>query len=474
MSKTKTDISANINTKTKTVAKPKTKTITDTKTSAKAKTDTETSTKTSTKTNTKANTKAGTKTGTNTKPLTDIKTKTETEIKTDTKIDTKIYTDVDTDTETDINTDETTESSNFENSEFEDKDEESSSNNTDEFEIFYGEKMLHSYITSNKKLTKKERLMKFIDMRMCLIDTPIDNIDFDFCRDYSKFECIDANNYTGYVEWKKYYNNTPIKLIKLLKEVTWVPFFDSLNKNTIKYIENGLKNEMKKGEIVPYPSLLFTSFNMVPSYKVKVVIIGQDPYPSITSTNGMKIPNATGLCFSAPRNITKPKSLINVYSNLHKYGHIKNIPNTGNLYMWALQGCLMINAALTTQCGKPGEHKSLWEVFTRELIAYLNNNFKNLVFLVWGSDAHKLTINVNPKRHKIIVSSHPSPMSCNMSLNGNKYSGECCNGKEEIQKDKKKKSSIVYPSYSKCDHFGETNNYLIDNGIIPILWDTIN
>jgi uracil-DNA glycosylase len=428
------------------------------------------------KTNTKTKTNTNTKTNTKIKPNTDTKIKPNTDTKTKPNANIKKYVDVDTDTETEVNTDETTESSNFQNSEFEDKDEKSSSDNTDEFEIFYGEKTLHNYITSNKKLTKKERLMKFIDMRMSLMDTytQIDNTDFDFCRDYTKFECVDAYNYTRHIEWKKYYKNTPIKLIKLLKDVSWLPFFDSLNKNTIKYIENELKNEMKKGEIVPYPSLLFNSFNIVPAYKVKVVIIGQDPYPSITSIRGVNVPNATGLCFSAPRNITKPKSLINVYSNLHKYGHIKNIPNTGNLYMWALQGCLMINAALTTQCGKPGEHKVLWEIFTRELIAYLNNNFKNLVFLVWGSDAHNLTINVNPKRHKIIVSSHPSPLACNITLNGNKYSGECCNGKEEIQKDKKKKSFVVYPPYSKCDHFGDANNYLIDNGIIPILWDTIN
>src|SRR5581483_9845500 len=118
-----------------------------------------------------------------------------------------------------------------------------------------------------------------------------------------------------------------------------------------------------------------------------------------------------GFSFSVPRNYPKAKSLSNIYQNLALFNHIKQIPNSGCLSLWVLQGCFMINASLTTLLGQSNAHKDVWTEFTTDLITYLNSKFENLVFVAWGAHAHNLCRNVDPNRHHIITSSHPSPYS---------------------------------------------------------------
>lgn len=259
-----------------------------------------------------------------------------------------------------------------------------------------------------------------------------------------------------FVNWISYFDNRDVDLTQLVYNPTWHSFFENiLKKSYFDVIENKLTQIVKNNQsIVPYPELLFNSLNIVNLDKIKVVIFGQDPYT--------RIPDAMGLSFSVPINCPKPQSLINVYANLAKFGHFTKIPNGGNLSIWALQGCLLLNAAFTTIENKSNAHSSLWNDFTQDLIKYINDNCNNIVFLVWGSNAHKLCLNVNPDKHLLITSSHPSPLGYNKTFKGKTYNI-----------DKNKRIDTVYPPFENTDHFGLANIYLKKYNKQEILWDFI-
>lgn len=253
-----------------------------------------------------------------------------------------------------------------------------------------------------------------------------------------------------------------VKIQNLIFNITWEEFFISqLSQQYFIEINNKLSEEVKreKNKIYPRAELLFNALNVLNLENVKVVFIGQDPY--INETDG--VPEAMGLCFSVPYQYKKPKSLSSIYNNLLEYKHIKRIPDNGCLAFWAMQGCLMLNTTLTVLPGKSNSHQKIWKTFTENLITYLNNNCENLVFLAWGANAHEICFNVDPKKHLIITSSHPSPMSFANTFNGYEY------GLNKISRKK-----VIYPSFKSIDHFGLANKYLIEHKKGEILWSTID
>ncbi len=155
--------------------------------------------------------------------------------------------------------------------------------------------------------------------------------------------------------------------------------------------------------ILPHSSLWFNALNATPLDQVKVVILGQDPYP----TPG----HAHGLCFSVKPEVSPlPKSLLNIYKELNDDLGIHN--TSGYLQPWAEQGILLLNSVLTVEAGKPNSHQGKgWEMFTDKIIQLLNARDKPLVFVLWGSYAQKKGSIINTEKHKVIRSAHPSPLS---------------------------------------------------------------
>ena len=244
----------------------------------------------------------------------------------------------------------------------------------------------------------------------------------------------------------------------------WLGFFNSPDvKKNLTCIEQYLNNKINLGNtILPYPALVFNTFNLLAPEKIKVVIIGQDPYFNICNINGKDVPQAMGLSFSVPCGISPPPSLVNIFKNLIKFKHIQNMPTSGNLSSWVLQGCLMINTALTTVHKAPNAHSSVWKGFTKNLVKYINDRFNNIVFIAWGNNAHNVCLDVDPKKHKIITSSHPSPYSSAKEFTGQSYGLNAS-----------RRTKVMYPPFESVDHFGEANKFLLSKGKSKILYDSV-
>ena len=183
--------------------------------------------------------------------------------------------------------------------------------------------------------------------------------------------------------------------------------------------------------IYPKGSLIFNAFNLTPYDKLKVVILGQDPYHN---------PNqAMGLSFSVPNGVKIPPSLMNIYKELQKDIGMP-IPTTGNLTKWAEQGVLLLNAALTVRENEPASHAKIgWMNFTNDIIQHISNHKNGIVFLLWGNFAHQKQIYIDATKHKILKAAHPSPLSAHNGFFG-------------------------------CKHFSLTNEYLVKNHLDPIDW----
>ena len=166
-----------------------------------------------------------------------------------------------------------------------------------------------------------------------------------------------------------------------------------------------LVDEMKRGkQILPAPKFWFNALNSTPLEKVKVVILGQDPYPTPSHPHG--------LCFSVrPEVKPLPKSLVNIFTEMKEDIGVDNF-HTGYLQPWAEQGVLLLNAVLTVEAGKPGSHQGKgWERFTDKVIEVINREKEGVVFVLWGSYAQKKGAIVDTSRHRVIKSPHPSPLS---------------------------------------------------------------
>ena len=181
----------------------------------------------------------------------------------------------------------------------------------------------------------------------------------------------------------------------------------------------------------PPAGQIFRAFDLCPFDKVRVVIIGQDPYHDINQ--------AHGLCFSVQDGVKVPPSLENIYKELNRdLG--KPIPTSGNLTHWAEQGVLLLNATLTVQAHMAGSHQGKgWEELTAAAIQALNNQRENVVFMLWGSYAQRKGQFIDRRRHLVLTAVHPSPLS-------------------------------AYRGFIGCGHFSQANNYLLQHGQTPINW----
>jgi uracil-DNA glycosylase len=211
------------------------------------------------------------------------------------------------------------------------------------------------------------------------------------------------------------------------KTVLWEEF----QKPYFRELRAFLAAEKQQGKtIYPPGPLIFNAFNNTPFSKVKVVILGQDPYHGPGQ--------AHGLSFSVPAGIKPPPSLVNIFKEIHAdLGH--PIPSHGNLEKWAQQGVLLINTMLTVEANQPASHqKKGWEEFTHAVITALSREREGIVFILWGRFAQEKASLIDERKHHILQSAHPSPFSAT------KFFG--------------------------CRHFSTTNELLEQQGSTPIDW----
>jgi len=192
-----------------------------------------------------------------------------------------------------------------------------------------------------------------------------------------------------------------------------------------------LQQEKKQYVIFPPGGSIFSAFNHTPFDKVKVVILGQDPYHGPGQ--------AHGLCFSVPPGVPAPPSLVNIFKELKIELGIP-VPTHGNLEKWADQGVLLLNATLTVRANLAGSHqKKGWEQFTDQVIRELSAHRTGLVFLLWGNYAKAKEALIDTSKHYVLKAAHPSPLS-------------------------------AYNGFFGCGHFVQTNKLLLKQGLTPIDW----
>lgn len=206
---------------------------------------------------------------------------------------------------------------------------------------------------------------------------------------------------------------------------------DEFEKPYFAQLTNFVRNEYKTKKIFPPGNMIFSAFDHCPFDKVKVVIIGQDPYHN----DGQ----AHGLCFSVNTGVDFPPSLINIFKEIERdLG--KPTPTSGNLERWAEQGVLLLNATLTVQAHSAGSHQGRgWETFTDAVIRKVAEEKVHVVFMLWGNYAQQKGAVVDGQQHLVLKSVHPSPLS-------------------------------AYRGFIGCGHFSAANNYLIEKGLSPIHW----
>ncbi|MGP1579653.1 MAG: uracil-DNA glycosylase [Wolinella sp.] len=210
----------------------------------------------------------------------------------------------------------------------------------------------------------------------------------------------------------------------ILQEEFTKPYFQAIRTSYLDAKAKGIT-------IYPPAKLTFNAFNLTPFDKVKVVILGQDPYHA---------PNqAMGLCFSVPRGVRLPASLHNIYKELER--DLGIAPAThGDLTSWATQGVFMLNSILSVEAHKAGSHKDFgWQHFSDAAISALSKHREGLVFLLWGNYARAKQNLIDSSKHKILQAAHPSPLA------GNRFYG---NG-----------------------HFSQTNTFLRAQGVSEIVWE---
>jgi uracil-DNA glycosylase len=204
------------------------------------------------------------------------------------------------------------------------------------------------------------------------------------------------------------------------------------NKEYFHELKKFLLEEKKKYRVFPPGKLIFNAFNHTPFDKVKVVLLGQDPYHGAGQ--------AHGLCFSVPEGIQKPPSLVNIFKELSTDLGIE-VPVNGNLTRWADQGVLLLNATLTVRENQAGSHQNHgWESFTDAAITLLSQQRTGLVFILWGNFAIAKRSLIDTSRHHVLTSVHPSPLSAHRGFFG-------------------------------CRHFSQVNSLLRQQGIEEVNWN---
>ena len=211
--------------------------------------------------------------------------------------------------------------------------------------------------------------------------------------------------------------------LALLEDVFRQPYFAEL--------KAFLLEEKRNHTVFPPGKFIFNAFNQTPFDRVKVVILGQDPYPGFGQ--------AHGLCFSVQAGVPLPKSLLNICKELQSDVGVP-LPKSGDLTPWARQGVLLLNATLTVREHQPGSHQNHgWEQFTDTVIRRISERRDHVVFLLWGNDAQAKTPLIDQSRHLVLKAPHPSPLSASRGFFG-------------------------------CRHFSRTNSWLSAQGIEPVDW----
>src|ERR1035437_7769206 len=188
---------------------------------------------------------------------------------------------------------------------------------------------------------------------------------------------------------------------------------DEFQKPYFQQLKSFLVEEKKQYAVYPPGNLIFNAFDQTPFDKVKVVLLGQDPYHG----KGQ----AHGLCFSVSNGIKPPPSLVNIFKEIKNDLGIA-VPSHGNLESWAKQGVLLLNATLTVRANQPlSHHKKGWEIFTDRVIETLSTKKTGIVFLLWGNNARIKEQLIDGSKHHILTAAHPSPYSSNNGFFGCKH-----------------------------------------------------
>ncbi len=198
-----------------------------------------------------------------------------------------------------------------------------------------------------------------------------------------------------------------------------------------KKLYDFINEEYSTRQIFPSGDDIFNAFSFTPLEKVKVVILGQDPYHNVGQ--------AHGLCFSVNKGVDIPPSLVNIYKELHDDLGC-SIPDHGNLTEWAQQGVLLLNTVLTVRAHEANSHRNMgWEEFTDAAMQVLNKVDRPIVFMLWGSPAQTKGRILNNPNHLVLKAPHPSPLS-------------------------------AYRGFFGCRHFSQCNDFLRAHGVEPIDW----
>ncbi|MBP5501520.1 MAG: uracil-DNA glycosylase [Bacteroidales bacterium] len=206
---------------------------------------------------------------------------------------------------------------------------------------------------------------------------------------------------------------------------------DEFNKPYFEQLTAFVKSEYAAGTVYPEGKNIFNAFNLCPLPNVKVVIIGQDPYHEPRQ--------AHGLCFSVQDGVEFPPSLQNIFKEIESDLGTP-VPPSGNLERWARQGVFLLNSILTVRAHQAASHANKgWETFTDEVIKQISDKTENVVFMLWGNYAKVKGKVIDTKKHLILNTVHPSPLS-------------------------------VYRGFFGCKHFSRANQYLTEHGKTPINW----
>ena len=215
--------------------------------------------------------------------------------------------------------------------------------------------------------------------------------------------------------------------------MTWEKLIEvEEQKDYFKKLKDEIDKRYETSNVFPEKQNIFKAFSLTSLDNLKVVILGQDPYHGFGQ--------AQGLSFSTPANIKNPPSMVNILKEINDDLQKKSFCEDGDLTPWAKDGVLLLNTILTVEEGKPKSHHNLgWEIFTDNIIKYISDNKKDIVFILWGSPAIAKTKLIDTKKHHILSAPHPSPLSS-------------------------------YRGFFGCKHFSKTNEILKSLGKEPINW----
>jgi len=222
--------------------------------------------------------------------------------------------------------------------------------------------------------------------------------------------------------------------MKVKIESSWAEHLqDEFEQKYFADLTKFVKEEYKNGAVYPAPKNIFRAFDLCPFDKVKVVILGQDPYHGEGQANG--------LAFAVDEGVTLPPSLQNIFKEIESdCRHVVSAKRSGDLSRWAEQGVLLLNATLTVRAHTAGSHQDRgWERFTDAVIHTLSEKRENLVFILWGNYAKAKGAHIDRSKHLVLEAPHPSPLSAHSGFFG-------------------------------CKHFSKTNEYLTAHGETPIDW----